>query len=139
MKSLRTLIKLTKANVEEKQKSLADSVSAQDQVKLRLTKTQSDLENEKESASKNPELATNFGAYVEATLAKIARIKFEIADLEKIIELKREALREAFAEQKRYEIALDIKLKEQADRENKLEQNKNDEIATQNFIRKKKV
>lgn len=128
-KQLTTLIKLAKNETDKVQKQLAQIVTRQDGFIEQKKKLEVELETEMQKADEFPETAKDFAEFARAMRDRIAKYIQEIARLQEKIDIKQEELRDAFANQKKYEIALENKLEELKIEEKKEEQKKLDEIA----------
>lgn len=137
-KSLKTLIKLSKSEVDREQKELAEIQRLQDSFLWEIANLKRALEAEKKIAEENFEdaqIALSFAKFSAATQTKIEEAQKEVEQLEQLILKKREQLQEAFAEQKKFEIVQAAKLHEQVVERNKKESQRLDEAGTNMFIR----
>jgi flagellar export protein FliJ len=137
-KSLKTLIKISKSEVDTLQKELSELQRRQDIFLNKIAKMNADIEREKKLANDNfedHEIASSFVAFAAATKDKIEIAQTQVDILEKQIEAKRDELREAFSEQKKFEIVQANKLAKELAERNKKEDNKLDEIGVSMFIR----
>lgn len=137
-KSLKTLIKISKNEVDREQKELAEIQRLQDKFLWDIGNLQRALEAEKKLAQENfedNEIALSFAKFSAATNDKIEQAQKEVEQLEQLIQKKREQLREAFAEQKKFEIVNAAKLHAQVVERNKKEGQKLDDAGTNMFIR----
>lgn len=138
-KSLNTLIKVAKNEVDRQQKDLAEVQAKQDQILRQIEKMQAELESEKKIVERNyadHELAANFANFASAVNNKIAAAQEEVKAMEEVIEQLRDKLRESFAEQKKFEIVKAVNLKKEIAERNKKEAEKLDEMGTNIYIRK---
>jgi flagellar export protein FliJ len=138
-KSLKTLIKISKSAVDSLQKQLAELVKRQDFYKNHIEIFKQQIENERNMANENfenPEIALAFVNFANATNDKIDIAQAEVDKLEIEIATKRDELREAFSEQKKFEIVDAANAERRRLEINKFEDNKLDEIGTSMFIRK---
>lgn len=134
-KSLKTLIKLASKQVEKEQEVLANLQGRWDKFDGQRTELLDNLANEAKVAEINPEFAANFGEFARVTQAKVRNFEAEMNKLLIRIEVQRERLRGAFAEQKKYEIALENKEAEIFVAAKKSEQKMLDEVAVQGHRR----
>ena len=135
-KSYKTLIRLAKKVVEKEQEALSNLQARWDKFNDEREKHLASLEREAAIAEQDPEMAADFGSFAKLTQSKIRKAESEMRKIEKHIEKQREKLREAFAEQKKYEIALENKEAQILEEEKKTEQKKLDEVAIQGHTRK---
>jgi flagellar export protein FliJ len=135
MKSLKTLIKLRKDEVDKRRKELADIEQRQQLLTQEHEKICRNIELETEAAQNFPEMAVTFAGFLKKALKRRDDLLRNIKQLQNIIDKKRDELQMAFSEQKKLEIVLDNKIAEAYRLELKKEQLKLDEIAAQNFRR----
>ncbi|MBR7158788.1 MAG: flagellar FliJ family protein [Alphaproteobacteria bacterium] len=131
-KTIPSLIRVHKWEVDEKRQALARLQDAQDKLIEARKKQDKELETEKKAALQNPEQSMTFGAYVERYLQKKDELEKMIADLQNEINAARDDLADAFRELKVYEV-----LQEQHEQAEKLENDRKeqkylDEIAQKN-------
>ncbi|PIR32117.1 MAG: hypothetical protein COV36_05150 [Alphaproteobacteria bacterium CG11_big_fil_rev_8_21_14_0_20_44_7] len=139
VKPLKTLIRLSKNEVDAKRKELValekikqGFVESHDALRERLAE-------EARICAELPEASGSYGSFAKVTLEKLEKISAEIARLEAKIEKMRQEMHILFAEQKKYEIALDNKqtaIKQESD---KKDTQNLDEIATIGYVRGKKA
>lgn len=137
-KSLKTLIKISKSLVDREQKELAEIQRLQDKYLWEIGNLKRALATEKIIAGDNfedNEIAISYAKFSAATKNKIELAQKEVEQIEILILKKREQLREAFAEQKKFEIVNAAKLHAQVQERNKKESQKLDEAGTNIFIR----
>lgn len=117
-KTLATLIRLSEKKVEDKQKEIAELntlIMKMEERKSYLTQAVED-EYKAATVASVSELYTAAGSFDLRAKAEIQDIDEALADAEKIMEEKRDAIRELYTEQKRYDI-LHSRKKEQAKKE----------------------
>ena len=137
-KSFKTLIKISKNEVDRQQKELADVQRQQDMIRLHMEQMQAQMVTEKKLVEDNyadHDIASSFAQFAVATNEKIGQATELIGQMEEKISAMRDDLRVAFAEQKKYEIVDAAAAKRRLDERNKKEAEKLDEIATNIFIR----
>ena len=134
-KSLKTLIRLAKRVVDKEQETLGNLQGRWDKFNHQKLGFLENLAKEAKVAEENPELSASFGSFASATQIKIRRAEEQMKKLDSRIEFQREKLREAFAEQKKYEIALENKERAILEEQRKQEQKTLDEIAIQRHSR----
>lgn len=137
--SLKTLIKVAKSEVDRKQKELAEVQIQQDHLKKQISTIESSINDEKKIAEKNYEdhqLAASFSSFAAAAQGKIDNLENAVKNLEGTIEILREKLSEAFAEQKKFEIVEAANIKKAKQEAARLEAAKLDEVGTNMFARK---
>ena len=134
-KSLKTLIRLAKGEVEKEQEKLSNLQARWNKFDQQKNELQENLKKEAEFADKQPEQAANFGKFATATKDKVAKLYAEMKKLDPVIEKQRDRLRAAYAEEKKYEITLENKEKQALEVEQKREQKRLDEVAGQRYQR----
>lgn len=135
-KSLQTLAKLAKSEVEKLQKELAELLKQEDLLKSDILRLQNAILSEAQIASTNPELGRNFPAFLQATKKKIELAQNKLSALLQRIAKKRDQLGEAFSEQKKFEIVMQNKLLEKIKEEQRKETIMLDEVGVNIFNRK---
>jgi phage tail tube protein FII len=133
MKSIKTLIKLSKQQLDEQRRTLVEKQKQKEQL-LEYSKMMADeLKVEEEFAAKNPELSITFDSYRKSIMEKQFNIRMGVDDLDKQMIYITNKITELFGEVKRYEIVLEQQtlreLKERQDKENKIL----DEIGLNNY------
>ena len=137
-KSLKTLIKISKSEVDRLQKELAQLIKNQDLYKSHIEIFKQNIAHERNMANENfenPEIALAFVNFANATNDKIDIAQAEVDKLETEIAAKRDVLRDAFSEQKKFEIVDAANAERRRLEINKFEDNKLDEIGTSMFVR----
>ncbi len=133
MKSLKTLIKLRKDEVDKRRKELAEIEARQQALVDEHTALENKIELETEAASNFPETAVTFAGFLKKALKRRDDLTRNIIQLQHIIDKKRDELQLAFGELKKLEIVLENKIAEAYKAELKREQLKLDEIAARNL------
>lgn len=137
MKGLATLIRLHKRSLDELRRQMVLLENEKAQLQQAIIIMQRELEAEMSIAGDNPEMGGFFGEFAKRIKNKQDTIKQEIAKVdEKIIKLNDE-IASAFAELKKFEIALE-NARARATAENKRRETiMLDEIAAQQHQKKK--
>jgi flagellar FliJ protein len=104
MANLLSLIRLRKHTVEEKQKILSALYREAEIMQNRKKALEDQLEQEKELATTNNDAGAYYGLFAENMRKKIALVDDALAKVNSRIEIAREDVRAAFAEQKKVEI-----------------------------------
>ena len=128
MKTLKSLVKISKYQTDLKRQALAEIESHIAQLLGRMKDLDLRLADEMKLASG---LETGFmiGDYIANVRHQKENLQRQVNDLEKIAEERREDLHDAFREQKKFEIILANREKEELAEENKQEQDELDEIS----------
>jgi flagellar export protein FliJ len=138
MKSLATLIRLKKQQVDELRRGMV-RLEEQKQVLLdQHTMLANQLRHELELAGQLPELAGFFGDFAGRIRRQQEELMEKVAALDaKIVQL-RDQIAEAFSEMKKYEIAKEQRLAKQRETQARREGLAMDEIAQQQHLRKQR-
>jgi flagellar protein FliJ len=133
-KPLKTLVKLSKSELDRKRRELAEFLNRKEQ-KIREIKNLNDsLESERDNLNQNPEAAMVFASFLGAIRKKQTDI---VEDIEKKLEpqIKKlsDEIADKFVEMKKYEVLLERKLAEAQAELNKKTQNTLDEVAMTQF------
>lgn len=137
MKSLATLIKLQKTKVDEQRLMLS---KLQEQLSLiigQIQTLQEEQEQQRILLHENPDLSLTYGDYVKKCLKRMELLDKKKRSAEYAVNLARDKLAEVFEEQKRYEIAEQNRLDEEAQEEQRRETITLDEVGSVSFVRKK--
>lgn len=137
MANLKSLIRLRKHGIDEKQKILADLFRKVEQLEERKRALLEDIEREKKimEASEFLETREYYGRYAQGVRRQIERIEKDIKKLDVRIQIAQDEIREAFADMKRIEIVQkNRESKETAERGRK-ESNELDDIGVEGFRR----
>lgn len=129
LKTLGNLVKLAKKNVEDLQKQIAETMAAIDHLSQQIQILQNKIESEAKAAGIEPFLLATFDRFKHKTEKEIKTHQTKRHALQQHEASLREHLAEEFATQKRYEILLERKTKEQQKRIEKAQQTQLDEIA----------
>lgn len=137
-KSLKTLTRIKKFDIDEQRKLLVEQQEAEERTIEDLRLLNEKFENEKKFASENPSLCGDFGLYTKQYLKLRATLEIKLNNIRRRIEEIRNIIAAMFKEQKTFEI-IDAgrtrrEEKELAEKEQKLL----DEIGTNTYIKQHK-
>ncbi len=135
IKSFDTLIKLHKRRIDIIRREVRTLEEQRAQLVALSTALYEELAKEVELSTSDARMAGFFGAYSERVRKRQEAIALEIIRIDAAIEAKAAAIREEFAEQKKYEIAKQNALLRQAVKERTLAQSRFDEIANQQYMK----
>jgi len=107
MKTLETLVRLAKFNVDDKRRVLAEVMAQVDAVQARIDALARSVEHERQIAFDTPALGPTFGQFAAKAKADREAMEQQLAALQPYVDQAREQLAEAFEEQKKYEITKD--------------------------------
>lgn len=128
MKALSTLIRLHNHQLDEKRRALAEAERRLANARAQRTALDAEMLAEKATAAKGGEGAYTYGAYLQAAKRRREAIDAGIAVLEKAAGEARDAVAEAFAELKKYEITKASRERRAQEEANRIEQNLLDEM-----------
>jgi flagellar protein FliJ len=138
-KGLKTLIRLSEWTVDEKRRELGvilDNLAVAEQARDDL---EAELLREQASAQSAPQEAGFFyGAYADGVINKREQLRQQIININFRVEEAREALSEAYREQKKYETVEKNRLEREAKERDRKEQLLLDELGLQNFTQKQR-
>ncbi len=134
-KSLKTLTRIKKFDIDEQRKLLVEQLNAEEQTLHELKLLTEKFESEKKFAQKNPNLCSDFGLYTKRYLKLRAALEIKLNGIRRRIEEIRDIIADMFKEQKTYEIIdtnrAKAEQKELAEKEQKLL----DEVGTNSYIK----
>lgn len=137
MKSLKNLIRMQKNIVDEKRRELVRFQEEADYLRQAAQKLEEEILSEQQAARDNFEASFAYANYHKAAMKRRDRLFQAIRAADHSVELAAEAMREAFQELKRFEIAEAERLaREMAERKRK-ESIMLDETASIRFFRKR--
>jgi len=103
-KGLKTLVRLSEWNVDEKRRELADVLDEMAAAELARDNLEKEVLREQASAQESPhEAGLYYGNYADGVINRRENIRQEIVLIETRVAEAREALNEAYREQKKYE------------------------------------
>lgn len=136
MRSLPTLIRLAKRDLEDKSQTLHALLDKKEQLLSRINAMESQLEQEKKRVEDMPEASYTLLHYIARVREEQARIREMVDQMEKTIQDAMAAVEEAFGETKRYEILLEKKQQEEEAEQKRKETIMLDEISSNLHQRK---
>lgn len=128
MKALATLIRLHTHQLDEKRRALAEAERRLDNARAQRAALDEEMVAEKATAAQGGEGAYTYGAYLQAARRRREAIDAGIAVLEKAAGEARDAVAEAFAELKKYEITKANRERRALEEANRREQELLDEM-----------
>ena len=136
MKTLKTLIRLKKDDVDKLQKELGQIQERQRKLQEEHDFLSGEVEKESAVATQFPESAGGFALFLKKTLERQKILLNNIKMLQNAIEKKRDELLLEFSEQKKFEIALEQRQMAVFNEAKKREGIRMDEVALRGFSRK---
>jgi flagellar export protein FliJ len=138
MNSFATLIKLQKTRVDEQRQFLAKLLEHLEAIERAIAEHEIRQAREQLAIQENPAAAMTYGAFVKWAVDHARNLERQYVTVAKAVDLARGKLAELFEEQKRYEIAEADRLEELRREELRQETIELDEIGSVGFIRKHK-
>lgn len=135
VKALDTLIRLHKRRADALQKELRRLEDERQQLVNLSQKMQEEYLREIELAAQDAHISAFFGAYSQRIHKRQQDIAKEVLRLDKFIEAKAEAIRDEYAEQKKYEIARAHMMGLIASKERQRDQTILNEIGSQQYLK----
>ncbi|MEQ8443233.1 MAG: flagellar FliJ family protein [Alphaproteobacteria bacterium] len=118
--TMQTLIRLAGSEVDTARQELQKVLAREDQLNADLAALADEIARESDLARKQADMAGDFGVYMVRAKRRREILHRNLQDLQPEIEAARDKLAEAFANQKKYEIAKDNRdTAELADRNHK--------------------
>lgn len=136
MKGLKTLIKLSKRQLDELRRDLATLERQKEQLLEASKKLSEELQQELELASQQTEMRGFFGGFAKRIQTRQEELAKEVRVLDKKMQKLADDITVAFAELKRYEIALEAAVKRQKEDQARKDTIALDEIAGNQHRRK---
>lgn len=137
MADLKSLIRVRKHTVEQKQKTVADLYRAAEELQNQKAGLLENLALEEEKLKNmSVEMLSYFGPYSEAVKERVTEIDKKSDTLEKRIMIAQEDMRAAYAELKKVEITQERREEEEAKEIKDKEAAELDEIALEGYRRK---
>jgi len=137
-KGLKSLVRLSEWNVDEKRRELAtvlDEMAAAEQARVDL---ETEVLREQASAQDSPhEAGLYYGNYADNVINRREQIRQQIVSIETRVVEAREALNEAYREQKKYETVEKNRVEHEAKELAQKEQQILDELGLQNHSQKR--
>ncbi len=128
-KSIKTLIRLSRWEVDEKRRVLTELQNREDGIIAAMAEADQRMLVERQIASQDPTGAGSlFGAYAQAWMSRRETARGELASVREAIEVARDDLNDAFRRLKTFEITQKNQEKREQDEADRKEQANLDEI-----------
>lgn len=135
MKSIETLIKVSKQELDTKRKELKE-IEEQKQQLLKWQKEMDDeLKREEKFAAENPHVSMTFDSYRQMVNKRQQNMQIALHDIANQIEAVTTQISQLFGEVKKYEIVQQQKLTQLLKEQKKKEAKALDEIALNNYLK----
>ena len=135
MKSLHTLLKIARSDLETLRRALADQIAKDVSVQDRILGHEQTLRNEQMLAQRDYESARAYGGYAVAAIALRKALDAERVLINQEIERLRTLIAEAHVEVRKFERLLELEAERQKAAAAKRENAELDELATQRAAR----
>lgn len=129
MKPFQSQIRLQKWQVDEARRRVAELMRLEEQFKADRARLDTELSEEQETAARSFEAALTYGAYAERLIERRDKLDRSIVEVVEQIGQAREALRDAFAELKKFELAAQAAEERARRRRDRRDQAAQDEVA----------
>jgi len=136
VKTVSTLIRLAKLEVDNRRRLLADLLEQDAAFDRAIDRLDGEVAAERQKARDNPEYGAGYAAYSKHAANRRKALVDRKAALAVDIDAARGRLAEAFEEQKKYEITADRQEEAETAEENKREQLDLDELGLQSHARR---
>jgi flagellar export protein FliJ len=136
VKPFQSQIRLHKWTVDEAQRQLGELVRLGDRLRQDLADLGAEALSEQAAASQSLEASMTYGAYAERLIERREKLNRSIAEVEGQIEQARDALKDAFAELKKFELAAEAAEERARKKRDAREQALLDEVALGIFRRR---
>jgi flagellar FliJ protein len=137
VKSLRTLLKLARSDLETLRRALAEQIAKEASTEQRILGHEQTLKNEQRLAQRDYESARAYGGYAVAALAIRRALDAERIAINREIERLRMLIAEAHVEVRKFERLLELEAERTKAARAKRESAELDEFATLRFARAK--
>lgn len=138
MKPFQSQIRLHKWTVDEAQRQLADLMRLADRLRQDVADLEAEVIREQRAASQSFEAGLTYAAYASRLIERREKLHRSIAEVEGQIEQARDALKDAFAELKKFELAAEAAEERAKKKRDAQEQTTLDEVALGIFRRQTK-
>lgn len=135
MKSLKTLIKIHKHELDGLRRDMVSMEGERGRLEGAVRRLQQELLDEAKKASASPDLSRYFGNFAKRIRQRQQQLREEILKVQKRIDTLREKIAVAFSEVKKYEIALQNAQRREEHEALRKENIAMDELAGQQFQR----
>jgi len=136
-KTLDTLVRLSRFEVDERQRELQVLLAEEDRIRAGVRALDEEARSEADFSRGHGEgSGSDYGRYLVRIRERRGELSEQLSELQPDIEAARDRLADAFAEQKKYEIAQENRTKEERAEEDRREAQELDELGLNNFRRR---
>ena len=136
MKGLKTLIKLSRRQLDTLRRQMADLQQQKDDMRQAIANLQREMIEEMQSAQQQPHMSQFYGGFASRIRARQEEYEQSMSGLDTQMDELRDTIRDAFAEIKRYELALEAAKQREKQAATRRETIEMDDIAATQFVRK---
>ncbi|GGF35252.1 hypothetical protein GCM10011611_46930 [Aliidongia dinghuensis] len=129
MKPFQSQIRLHKWTVDEAQRRLGELIRLADRLRQDLADLEAEALREQAAAQASFEASLTYGAYAERVIERREKLNRSIAEVDGQVEHARDALKDAFAELKKFELAAEAAQERARRKRDAREQAQLDEVA----------
>ena len=129
MKPFQSQIRLHKWTVDEAQRRLGELIRLADRLRQDLVDLEAEAIREQAAALQSLEASMTYGAYAERVIERRQKLNRSIVEVDGQVEQAREALKDAFAELKKFELAAEAAEERARKKRDAREQTTLDEVA----------
>ena len=138
MKGIDGMIRLSKWNLDEKRRELVELENMRDGLRAKVKSLDEEVVREQETASKS--IVVNlYGSYARAVIDRRDNLERSIAEIDLLVESKKDEVSIAFQELKKFEIARDRDAEKERYKQERKDQTRLDDVATDMFRRSQKT
>jgi flagellar export protein FliJ len=138
VKPFQSQIRLHKWTVDEAQRQLGELMRLADRLRQDVADLEAEVVRERQAAAQSFEAGLTFSSYMEQVIERREKLHRSIAEVEGQIEQARDALKDAFAELKKFELAAEAAEERAKKKRDAREQTTLDEVALGIFRRQAK-
>ncbi|WP_207476539.1 flagellar FliJ family protein [Arenibaculum pallidiluteum] len=138
MSELKTLIRLHKWKLDEKQRALAELEALAERLSGEKQRLEDEVLAEQAAARESAEVGYGYAAYAKVAIERRRRLEESIEQVARQIEAARDEMADAFQELKRYELAQEGRDRRERERLRRREGAMLDEVAVTGFARRRR-
>lgn len=138
MKPFQSQIRLHKWTVDEAQRQLGELMRLAERLRQDVADLEAEVVRERQAATQSFEAGLTFAGYLDQVIERRGKLHRSIAEVEGQIEQARDALTDAFAELKKFELAAEAAEERAKKKRDAQEQTLLDEVALGIFRRRTK-
>lgn len=137
MKSLKSLIRLHRWQLDEKRRALVELETLRERLEGEIQRLDDEVAAERQAAEESPAERLGFGAYIRNALKRRDRLRQSVQQVEEQIAAVRQEIAEAFQDLKKFELAQEERDRRAAMRRRRVDALAMDEVALTGYQRKR--